>query len=126
MNMRTRQTFLWFTEQCPKLDHWLKDSAVAEYITSIRVYQIANDLIHLEFKTAVHQFSIITSAETDTSPTLMSFSTSERFGDRPMSSGHYDRITWQAIEKDIIHILQSSSTKMDAQNGSVTNFRSKD
>lgn len=120
MNMRERQTFLWFSEQCPSLDRWLKDSAVAEYITSIRVYQVANEMIHLEFQTAAHQFSIITTAESEHAPTLMSFSFSERYGDRPMSKGDYEMSVWQNIEKDMLHIIQSGTSKSVTQGHGLT------
>jgi len=116
MNMRTKQTFRWFSEQCPKLDMWLKDSPVAEHITAISVYQIANDLVHLEFSTGTHQFTIITTSESEPYTTLMSFSFSDRYGDRPMSKGLYEKSTWREIEADILRTVQSGTSKVHSLN----------
>ncbi|MDH5183409.1 MAG: hypothetical protein OEX12_05910 [Gammaproteobacteria bacterium] len=107
MNVRTKQSMRWFSEQCPGLDDWLKDSPVAEYVKLIEVYHLNNDLIYLEFKTEIHQFLIISTSESENYPSLMSFAFSDRYGDSPMSKGYYDKSTWCKIEKDILHVIQA-------------------
>lgn len=117
MNVRTKQTMLWFSEQCPSLDDWLKDSPVAEYVKAIEVYHLNDDLICLEFKTEAHQFSIISTAESECSPTLISFLFSDRYGNRTLFKGSYDKFSWREIEKEILHVIQAGnpeSSKLQA------------
>ena len=113
MSMRTKQSICWFSGQCPSLDRWLKDSPVAEFVTVIEVFELGDNLIHIELTTSAQMFSIITTSEYAPYPTIMSFTYSDRYGSRPMFKGDYNEAGWDKVEADMLRVIQVSKPAPD-------------
>lgn len=116
----------WFSGQCPNLDNWLKDSPVAELINVIAVFELGNNLIYIEFTAAAHQFSIITTSEIMHYPTIMSFTFSDRDGNRPMYKGDYNKASWCKIEADILSVIQDSTHMSGGRNAHLSDVTGND